>query len=247
MKELWSDSEVKNNIIKFENILDNAKKAGIDVTEAHNKLENAIDCYIKGDIPCAQKYIIRLRNDLADAVEKKWPTTNEKNGYNIENFIKKYTQFILPMYGFWVIIYSVICLIIAFFFLIYPPKILHGLDKLGIAYWAPLFGVIGSSIQIMLNVAFDVKHFGYVVTSKRLWYFSLTFMSFVFGMFAYVLFYLGFMGDALSYINTTTNASLISDDSNTTKLRYSMIGYIACFLAGYSTDWFKDKLKELMK
>jgi hypothetical protein len=102
-----------------------------------------------------------------------------------------------------------------------------------IPHWAPLFGAIGTSVQIIFGVAYDVKYYGYVRTSRRLWYLSLPFVGLVFGLFAYILYKIGLISVGASPTPDTTIDS------------QQYLPMLICFLAGYSTDWFKDRLKKL--
>jgi len=223
--KIWSAEDIKRTIIKFENFIDLANRAGTNVDQVKDLVFRAIDKLKDNDLDEAGKHLIEARVKLGNALNglKSW---------------KKYWYFLLPIYGIRPAGYAVIWLIIAGYLLIFwsgskawLTSWLGPIQSLGVPAWAGLIATIGSSVQILISVVEDVKIYGYVKIHKRLWYFSLPFISAIFGFIAFICVQLGLL--------TIGNVRIVSSPS--------LLPLLICFLAGYATDWFMARLKTVLK
>lgn len=143
--------------------------------------------------------------------------------------------------------------------------------------WAALIAGLGASVQIMVGTVMDIKQTGVVQEYKRLWYTALPFIATIFGFIAYILTDLGAVsitGSDISFLNATNisgnitinglnQANLINNNTSLTALGATnltaqsvekfetSIGdntrMAICFLVGYATNAFIDKLDKLAK
>jgi hypothetical protein len=126
--------------------------------------------------------------------------------------------------------------------------------------WAAWAAVLGASVQIFVGVVDDYRDDGIISKYKRLWYLVVLFVSFAFGLLAFLMVQAGFfnisggsivLNQALNQTISTsipqvgTNQTVTQATTQSVTASSLAIPFILCFLAGYATDWFMATLGKI--
>ena len=225
---IWESEAIKRSIKITEGHTREARRAGVDVSKAEQEIEGAIGLFDEqeDEIEAGKKEREARRelDNIVNAQKRKkfpigWPTT-------------KYLGCIRRFYGIYSFLPSLILMPLFFILLYRFPNLSFNLGDISIYLWSLWIAGIGSAIQVLVGVSSDLKEKGMVCKYERIWYLLLPIISLGFGFAAYLIIGCGlgtFGGDV------------------TAMEKHSLFPMLICFLVGYSTDWFREKLTSIME
>lgn len=233
---IWEKEDLKKNIRALENQIFIAEKHQGDVDNLVNILKSTIHNFVNNNFIDAEKDLIDIKKELI-AKTRNLSTSNR-------------IQYIISSWGLLPIITAISAIICSFAIIIMSDVLI-----LGVPLWAPLIGLIGASVQILVGVVNDYKENSMISKYKRLWYFTLPTVGFVFGFIAFLVIQAGLIDMTqgrfdISQPNQTfaftmpinqTNQTISVSSTTTTSTRLEL-PIIICFLAGYATEWFMGLL-----
>lgn len=224
---IWESEAIKRSIKITEGRAREARRAGVDVSVAEEKIEGAIRLFDEQEDEIeAGKEERKARRELDNIV----------NAQKREKFPRwfsiKYLGCIRRFYGIYSFSPSLILMPVFFILLYHFPNLSFNLGDIRIYLWSLWIAGIGSAIQVLVGVSSDLKEKGMVCKYERIWYLLLPIISLGFGFAAYLIIGCGlwtFGGDV------------------TAMEKHSLFPMLICFLVGYSTDWFREKLTSIME
>lgn len=244
---VWKKEELQKQIRSLEHKIFVAQKQGgkgEKITDVLNNLKSAIQNFADEKFIDAEKNVIDVKNEVIEIIR------------NLDRF-SKITYFV-SSWGLVPILTAIIAIIFSFIligYMGYKVNILYIFsftipkDILGIVpLWAPLTAVIGASIQILVGVINDYKENSMISKYKRLWYFVLPFVGFVFGFIAFLLIQAGLININIGQVSldqTKNISELPASLTGGSPIEPSAFSIILCFLVGYATDWFMGLLGKL--
>ena len=184
-----------------------------------------------------------------------------------------YYTFVIAKYGITSMCAGIISAVV-FGYLLFEKQNVFILD---VPLWAALIAGLGASAQILVGVVGDVRSTGYVQSYMRLWYWSVPIIAMIFGFVAYLLTDLGLItigGSSSSIGFNATNISLLNATgiqglrvaADSASLNATVVGslnaenmesfnvniadhtrMVVCFLVGFATNTFIEKLTKLAK
>lgn len=217
--------DIKNLIIKAKSQIAIARRAGAkDIEKAEKEIDDAIKNFESGEeISAMEKETIAVRY-LVDAVinlkrESKW---------------RYYTGYMGNLLGFWSFSHTFILLPIFFIlFFFFPTFSFQASGDVHIPLWSLWIAGIGSTTQVFVGVVSDLKKWGSISKYKQTWYWLVPFISLGFGFAAYLIIICGLW----------TFGSQIP----TAAEQHPHLPMLICFLVGYSSDWFREKISSIME
>jgi hypothetical protein len=241
---VWKKEELQKQIRSLEHKIFIAQKQGGEdekITDVLVHLKSAIQNIWDKKYTDAEKNVIDVKNEKNKII------------HNLGQF-RQITYFV-SSWGLVPILTAIIAIILSFILMGYTVNILYIFsvtipkDILGIVpLWAPLTAVIGASIQILVGVINDYKENSVISQYKRLWYFVLPVVGFVFGFIAFLLIQGGLININLGQVSldqTKNISELPASLRGELPIRPTAFSIIICFLAGYATDWFMGLLGKL--
>jgi len=224
---IWESEAIKRSIKITEGHTREARRAGADVSMAEQKIEEAIRFFDEqGDEIGAGKKEREARRELDYAVNaqkrKKFPRWASK----------KYLSCIRRFYGIYSFLPSLILMPLFFILLYRFPDLSFKLGDIHIYLWSLWIAGIGSAVQVLVGVSSDLKEKGMVYRYERIWYLLLPIISLGFGFAAYLIIGCGLW---------TLDGNVV-----TAMEKRPLFPILICFLVGYSTDWFREKLTSIM-
>lgn len=231
---VWNEDELRDQIRSLENQISVAQKQHGKIEEiktVRNNLKSAIDAFKIKQFTEAEKHVLDVKEGLYEIIHTlswRW----SKPAY----FASVWS--LLP------ILTAIIAIILSF------VLIVRGYSDFRILFvplWAPLIGVIGASVQILVGVVNDYKKDSMITKYKRIWYSVLPVVGFVFGFIAILLIQAGLinMTQGQFSLNQTNITEFTNFADGTTLIKHSTYSIIICFLAGYATEWFMGLLGNL--
>jgi hypothetical protein len=232
---IWTQKDYRTQIIIFENqisLLYSISKKTLDceLKSLIDDLKNLYKNYVSGRYTDAELNIIDIKCKM----------------YKIINTLSRTERlmYFATLWGFYPIAVAVTAMFISFLMI----KLNCSDVILGIPLWASCIAVIGSSVQILIGVVNDYND-GHVITEyRRLWYFVLPFISFSFGFLTFFLVTGGLINLTSGFISNQ-NANLSSQYfgsfciTSAPDIIHYAIPILACFLVGFSTNWFISLLR----
>ncbi len=244
---VWKREELQKQIRALEHKIFVAQKQGGNrekIKEVLGNLKSAIQNFADKKYTDAEKNVIDVKNQVIEIISQLNP-------------FSKITYFV-SSWGLVPILTAIIAIILSFISIYYLGHTVNILyifpftipeDILGIVpLWAPLTAVIGASIQILVGVINDYKENSMISKYKRLWYFVLPFVGFVFGFIAFLLIQAGLININLGQVSldqTKNISELPASLTGGSPIEPSAFSIILCFLVGYATDWFMGLLGKL--
>jgi hypothetical protein len=261
-EELEMRRWAEERLIKLGSLLEIAESRDIDVSGARTNY------YAARNELYTEKEPLKSMEDADKGMEQ---LTRELNRHKFKFFgLPRWTylSFVIAKYGLFSMFYGMAAAIF-FGYLLYSQdtnKII-----LNVPIWAALIAGLGASAQIMVGTVEDIKAYGIVREYKRLWYTSLPFLAVIFGFIAYLLTDLGMTttgGSAVGSLNATglgvlnltgledaqlnnsiLNASSAKELSAQSVSSFEVNGdntrILFCFLVGFATNAFIEKLGKL--
>lgn len=221
---IWEKTELKKKIRALENKIFIAEKQHGDVDDVLIILKQTIQKF-------ANQKFIEAENDLIDIKKDLIKITRDLEVINR-------AKYFMLSWGLFPIITAISAIILSF-------GIIYKIDGsiLYVPLWAPLMGLIGASVQILVGVVNDYKEKGMVSKYKKLWYFILPTVGFVFGFIAFLVIQAGLIDMTQGRFDIgQTNQTISSTTTTSSRLELPII---ICFLAGYATEWFMGLLAKL--
>lgn len=214
---LLESEQIKKIIIITQNQIFEAGKGAIDISNASNKIKDARDKFENNNEKDALEDLLDARLMLIESIK-----STDKKSRRVY-YIRTYgiPSFIVPA-----------ILIPIFFSLLWcwGDKSLVTLSNNSVPLWSLLSAGIGSTAQILVGTATDLKESGVVDRYNRAWYYILPLISMCFGFAAYLIVISGLWAFGSPISLSVERPQLIM---------------LICFLAGYATDWFREKLKSV--
>ena len=256
----------EGRLTKLGMLLEIAESRGLDVKSAKEFYNSSRESlYRDKNALESMKISDRSNSELTAALNQ------EK--YGLLSFPKwTYISFFMAKYGLFSLSYGMIAAVFFGYILLYSNMNKYILET--VPLWAPAISGLGASAQIMVGTVDDIKATGVVQNYKRVWYTALPFLAAIFGFIAYILTDLGEVvvagdGVSLTASNITGNLTLFGLEQpllyNTTLTATGAANLTAqkvesfeaavgdnmrmavCFIVGYATNAFIDKLMKLSK
>lgn len=213
--KILSERDLRIAISRAQSNMQYAKKVGANVQEVHDKILDSLHSLDNKNEKLGRDNLIAAQLKLTEVV---YPLSRWKK---IIYFVNIYG---LPS------LYYAFFLMFLFFYAIwkYQDRDLISTSQLTIPLWSLWAAGIGSTVQILFGACTDLKHYGKVDRYKRSWFASLPFISLGLGFSMYLILQSGLL-------------ALDSDIKESPKYLQMLI----CFLAGYATDWTREKLSKV--
>jgi len=243
---VWNKEELQKQIRNLEHKIFVVQKRcteGENITELKDNLKSAIQNFADKKFTDSEKNVIDIKSDVIEKISKL-------------DILRRIAYF-LSSWGLIPILTAIIAIILSFILMgyrgytvnilyIFPFTIPNDILKI-VPLWAPLTAVIGASIQILVGVVNDYKENSMISKYKRLWYFVLPVVGFVFGFVAFLLIQGGLININLGQVslNQSNITELPASLKGGSPLEPSAFSLILCFLAGYATEWFMGILGKL--
>jgi hypothetical protein len=219
--EIWTEHDLRVAISRTQNHMQQAKKAGADIEEVHSKILDGLRALDSNNKHLARDNLIEAKLKLTEAIDRlKWQMG--------------YFSYIARIYAVPSILYASL-LMIVFICLLW-----HFQDKAlimistpqvtTVPIWSLLVAGFGSTVQILFGICSDLRGAGVIRIYKRSWFWSLSFISLGLGFAMYLTFQCGLL--ALNFTIDTSTKSL---------------PMLLCFIAGYATDWMRERLSKVME
>jgi len=127
-------------------------------------------------------------------------------------------------------LFSILALVSLLYLLhFHPDVIVITLGKdLAIPLWSLIMGGIGAAIQIMVRAALELREYGIVFRYERAFYAMLPCIGMIFGLIMYLFIKSGIWNPEITKLN-------------------NFVLMLLCFMAGYATDWFMERLEIFMR
>lgn len=230
---VWNEDELKKQIRSLENQILVAQKQHGDIGKVkvtlHN-LELAIKEFANKKFTDAEIHVIDVKEGLIEIIDTL-------------TWLRQIPYF-ASVWGLIPILTAIIAMGLSFGLIVGGYK---DSPILFVPLWAPLIGVIGASVQILVGVVNDYKEDSMITKYKRIWYSVLPIVGFVFGFIAILLIQAGLinMTQGQFSLNQTNITELNSFAKGDTPIHPTAYSIIICFLAGYATEWFMGLLGNL--
>lgn len=220
--EIWTEHDIRVAISRTQSHMQQAKKAGADIQGVHSKISDGLHALDANNKSLAQDNLIEAKLNLTDAI-------------NTLEWKKRYFSYIAGIYAVPSILYASL-LMIVFICLLWhfqdEALITASTQKVTttVPIWSLLVAGFGSTVQILIGICSDLRGAGVIRIYKRSWFWSLPFISLGLGFAMYLTLQCGLL-------------SLDSTIDNSTKY----LPMLLCFIAGYATDWMRERLSKVME
>lgn len=244
---VWTKEELQIQIRSLEHKIFVAQKQrgeGKKITDVLVILKSAIQNFADKKFTDVEKNVIDVKNEVNEIIHSLGPFRHITYFVSAWGLVPILTAIIAIILSFILMGYRGYTVNIPYIFSFTIPKDILGIVPL----WAPLTAVIGASIQILVGVVNDYKENSMISKYKRLWYFVLPFVGFVFGFIAFLLIQAGLININLGQVSldqTKNISELPASLTGGSPINPSAFSIILCFLAGYATDWFIGLLGKL--
>jgi hypothetical protein len=233
---VWDEEELRGQIRSLENQISVAQKQHANIDEiktVRTNLKLSIDSFKIKQFTEAEKHVLDVKEGLYEIIHMlSW---RYKPAYfvSVWSLIPILTAFFFIFLSFTLMSYIGYAVRILYIISFTIPKDILGIVPL----WAPLIGVIGASVQILIGIVNDYKEKSMISKYKRIWYFVLPLVGFVFGFIAILLTQAGLinMTQGQFSLNQTNITEFTNFANGTTLIKPSAYPIIICFLAGYLT------------
>jgi hypothetical protein len=217
---LHLSSELEKDLRKLNYMLQSAHRSSIDIKNSYDFYVLALKEFNKENFADAYLYYDRSRYELTAAIN------DAKIKIRGSRFCSlKTISYFFKLYGLYALLFGVL----ATFFFGYLIYRYSELSIQEVPLWASFFAGLGSSAQILSGIVDDLRREGIVTRYKRVWYMTIPLLSMIFGYMAYLLF----------------SSGLIAFNVNSQSRTFSTM--FVCFIAGFCTNWFINRLSQLSR
>lgn len=221
--EIWTKHDLRIAISRTQSHMQQANKAGADIQVVHSKLLDGLHALDDNNKSLARENLIEAKLKLTDAINAlKWQ--------------KEYFGYIAGIYAVPSILYAVLLMtVFVYLFWFFQDEALITISTTQVTtvpIWSLLVAGFGSTVQILFGICNDLRGDEVIRIYKRSWFWSLPFISLGLGFAMYL----------------TLQCGLLSLNSNIdidTSTKY--LAMLLCFIAGYATDWMRERLSKVME
>lgn len=218
--QILKTEELKASIRRVQNLMTAAQRRNIEidnnVTEPHDE---AVRALARGDETSANIKAAQAWRELGKTVSN-------------ANRSSRYQYYFMAYGGPSRIIAGImlVSLLLGAFFLYYCQPAWKEVpinEGLTIPLWTFIMGGMGAAIQIIKRITMDLRNYGILFRHETVYHFLLPGIGMIFGLVMYLFIKAGIL------FNFEVN-------NGSPTIYFQML---LCFLAGYSTDWFMERLE----
>ena len=202
--------QLQADLKRLNRMLQAAHRSSIDIKESYDFYILALKEFNKENIEESDIYYDRAMYELTSAIN----AAKIKIKGAIFHSPRTLSYFV-NLYGLYAVLFASFA-IFFFSFLIYRYS---DVRLMGVPLWSSFFAGLGSSSQILADVANCLYRYDLASRYRRFWYMALPLLSMIFGYMAYLVF----------------SSSFIALNDNPQGRDFSII--FICFLTGFLTKW----------